>query len=179
MNTLQTEAGKAILTEVIAAMCHHPDKLKVDYCEDETAIRICILAHPTDAKIIVADGAPLKSIECLGRLLFWGARKIVQVMPVASTDNADEPYRKFTARPDWKENKLLDLMSRLASLCFKGSTVTIVSIPETNWSSIFSVTVSPQQNEKAFKRFSRSVTVLFVPIGANHGRMIYANAKNK
>lgn len=169
-----------MLTEVIEALCHHPDKLTVDFYEDEATIRVCILAHPTDAKIIVGTGAAhLKAIAGLARLLFRSAHKLVQVMPVSSTDDAEEPYRQFKAKDDWQEAKLIDLMTRLTQTIFDGSTVQVKSIGESTWSNIFSVTVSPAQDGRDFRRFAISIAALFVPIGSNHGRMIFANAKNK
>lgn len=170
-----------MLKELIASLCHQPEKLTVEFMEQESTLLIRVCAHPTDARIIVGTGAShLKAIVSLARLLFWGSHKLVQIMPIESLDGeAEKPYQRFKARKDWQEKKLVDLMQRLAEAVFRDAAVTVNSVEENNWSSRLDVLLTPQQNESAVKRFSSAVAILFVPIGCANGRMLYANVKRK
>jgi hypothetical protein len=174
-------AGQAMLKELIAALCHKPELLTVEFMEQESTLLIRVCAHPTDARIIVGTGAShLKAVVSLARLLFWGSHKLVQIMPIESVDGeAEKPYQRFEAREDWQEKKLVDLMQRLAEAVFRDAKVSVNSIEENSWSSRFDVILEPPQNESAVKRFSSAIAILFVPIGCSHGRMIYANTRRK
>lgn len=175
------DSGKAMLIEIITALCHRPDLLTVEFRDEDSTIRIRVCAHPTDARIIVGTGAAhLKAIVSLSRLLFWGSHKLVQIMPIESVEGESEkPYQKFKALEDWQEVKLINLISRLSSAVFRDSTIAVHSSDENDWSSTFEVSIKPVQNIAAVKKFGSAVSILFIPIGTNHGRMIYASVKRK
>lgn len=174
------ESGQAILREVIAAMCHNRDLLKVDFYDDDTSIRIVIEAHATDSRILVGScGAHIKNLHNLARLLFWGSGRIVQILPVVTVDGtSSDAYRKFTPKEDWSEAYIIGLLTRIAEAVFSGASVTVVSQEDTTWSQNMRVCLTPGQNPAVAKRLASSLAVLFLPIGTKFGRMVYVTLAN-
>ena len=174
------ESGQVILREVIAAMCRNCDVLKVDFYDDETSVRIVIQAHEIDSRILVgACGAHIKHLHSLARLLFWGSRRIVQIMPViAVAGTTSDAYRKFTPRADWSEAYIGGLLKRIAEAVFSGASVKVVSQEDTTWSQNMRVCLTPEQNPAVARRLASILSVLFLPIGTKFGRMVYVTLAN-
>ena len=178
-NTVAASASK-LLKEIVESLCQKPDLLTVKFHEEDTTVLIQISAHPNDAKILVGNGAShLSALASLARLLYFGSHKLVQIMPIESVEAETLPYRKFKSKEKWGKEKLVNLAERITTSVFPNATATVECKDESSWASRFLITITPQQNEAAVKRFSSAMAVLFVPIGTNAGRMIYACVKVK
>lgn len=160
----------------LESLCQRPDLLTVEFHEQDATVLIQISAHPNDAKIIVGGGGShLSALATLSRLLFFGSHKLVQIMPIESVEAEEMPYRKFKSKPDWNKDGLILLANSLSNAIFPEAIVEIEVRDENSWASRFLITISPHQNEAAVKRYSSAMAILFVPIGTNAGRMIYAS----
>jgi len=179
-DTIIADAKKR-LKEVVVAMCHRPDLVTIGFREYQTNILVQISAHPNDAKILVGKhGAHISALSNVANLLCRGSHKLVQIMPIESIEGETElPYKPFTARADWPQAKLVELIEGLAKAVFQESEINVRVFEENSSTSIFEVTIQPLTNASAAKRFGSAVAILFVPIGTNHGRMIFANVRSK
>jgi hypothetical protein len=173
--------AQAMLTEVVKAMCKRPELLRVDFEEHGETILVKTWAHPNDSRIIVgSEASHLKAIVKLARLLFAGSHKIVHVLPVNEVPgHKREDYRKFKPSALWPEDKMKDLARRLALSIFDRVDVEVRCKVENRVSSLLDVIITGEVDEHSFKRFSSAISVLFIPIGTNYGRMLYATAKRK
>lgn len=174
-----TETGEALLREVITAICQYPKLVEIEFLKDESTVLVQIVAHPTDARILVGGGgAHIKALASLARLLFYGSQKIVTIMPIASHEDAEEkPYRKFQPNPKWPELKMMDLAETLTRNVFRNANVKIKSEEDSDCASKFIIQIEPPQNATAVRKFSAAMAILFQPIGCNVGRMIYCGVK--
>jgi len=176
--TVTQSPQRAILIELLQSMCHKPDLLHVEFNEGPETVRVRVIAHPNDSRIIVGGNrSHLNAIERIARLLWFPTRKLIQFMPIESTEHADVPYRSALTNPKWPEKRLVDFMKRLTECVFPRARVTVESVEENSAASRFDVVIEPPQNSLDVKRYSFAVSVLFLPIGSAAGRAIFANVK--
>ena len=173
------ERGQELLGEVCRAMCREPDKLRVQFHDDGTTIRVQLTAHPSDAKILVGtNGAHIKQHYSLARSLFWGSSRVVQILEVESHDEPDLPSYYFRPANEWSDCRMRSLLTRLAGAAFPDSACEIESAPQSSWSQNMTITLIPEPgNWQAVRCFAASLSVLFVPIGKRDGRIVYVTVK--
>lgn len=174
------EQGERMLIEVIEAMCCEPDMFTVQYHDDGNTVRVEIVCHPHDSRTIVGKGAAhLKQLASLARSLFWGTHRIVQIMPVQALANTGNVHNlPYTPLDDWDEQYLLGLFQRIGQAVFRQADVAVVSTADTTWSNTFRMTLTPPQPSVPVNRLAQALSVLFLPIGTTHGRMIFATVQN-
>ena len=68
----------SLIERLAAAVCHHPEQLKVNADVGASRVSIRFYAHPTDVGRLVGDnGDTLRAFKTVASLMFYQQRKAV------------------------------------------------------------------------------------------------------
>lgn len=172
-----------VVNDLIKAMCVRPDQLTIATPFDGAAVFWKITANLADCKRLVGKGGDnIQAIKTVARLAFRavGSRKPVEIDRIENTDEPEAPFVHVDVSPKWDHTEVLSLFERVVWACFPMRTIAFASRArdDRSWEMIATVgqgKVNVPPSFRSVSDLSRSLHSLFVPVGINHGRIVYAN----
>ena len=170
----------ALIERVIRALCVCESQLTVRFNCDGTALYVDITANTADAKRIVGrGGSHLAALKSLAAAIVAGSgsRLIVEFNRVESTELPEVPFVRMEPVADFDDTKVAGLFRDIIEACYPDLKVTFMSEPrdERAWTMKAWVETLPVASPRRIYEVSRAVHYLFIPIGMNAGRAVYAN----
>ena len=171
---LQIAASLSLLEKIVAAICVKPDKLSCDVNIGNSLIRVKLTAHPDDVgKIVGSGGEGVTALYSLARLLLSDSGRRVEIEKVAQTDDLKAGYSKFKFIDKWNKSKVEKLLKETVEICFHCKV--IIETKEVKDGNIEMIAKFEDAESERGKILGKAISVLFLNVGKNCGRVTYCD----
>lgn len=178
--SLEIQKPAALIERLAAAVCRHPDKLKMNLDVGNSMVRIQFTAaNATDSKRLVG-GRFLSSLKLLASLMFKRTDKVVEFDWVQCDSESEDAHLGFKPDENWPRAKLESLLLEVAATSFPERKVEVKTrdTARNNHGTQFHVVMDSIDDSDSIK-FGKAIATLFVPIGENNGRRIWADIRRR